>query len=290
MKQPPPGRFEDHDSDDDAFLELLGRHGRALGPPAAGCPSFAELQAAAAGVLSEDDERAIAAHQDSCASCRALGAAAREWEGPPLPDDARDRIARRAGGIAVRASSRAPWLLPLAAALVLAVLTPFLLRERVRRPPDHPPTQSPPVPAFVLPLEKLDRRTPPGVVVRGEDAFESELGAALVPYEAGDLEAAAARLEALARRHPDAASPRLYLGVVDLLRGRPGEAARSLEGAEPLARTFWGPSVRWYLAVARERSGGDAQAPLRALCAVEGEYRARACAALDALARRPPGP
>jgi len=290
MKQPPPGRFDDHDSDDDALLDLLGRHGRTLGPPAAGCPSFAELQAAAAGVLSEDDARAIGAHQDGCASCRALAAAARDWEGPSLTADARDRIARPAG-IAVRASSRAPWLLPLAAALVLAVLAPFLLRERMRPPqPERSPMPSPPVPSFLLPLEKLDRRTPPGVVVRGEDAFESELGTALAPYEAGDLAAAAERLEALARRHPDAASPRLYLGVVDLLRGRPGEAARTLEEAEPLARTFWGPSVRWYLAVARERSGGDAQAPLRTLCAVEGEYRARACAALDALGRRPPGP
>ena len=232
----------------------------------------------------------FARHLDDCASCRALAAAARDWEAPPLADDARERIARRAG-IALRASSRTPWLLPLAAVLALAVLTPFLLRERLRPlPTAHPPTQSPSVPAFVLPLEKLDRRTAPGVVVRGGDAFESELSAALVPYEAGDLAAAGERLEALARRHPDAASPRLYLGVVDLLRGRPGEAARALEEAEPLARTFWGPSVRWYLAVARERSGGDAQAPLRALCAAEGEYRARACAALDALARRPPGP
>jgi hypothetical protein len=289
MKQPPPDRFDDHDPDDDEMLALLGLQGRPIGSAAAGCPAFEELQAAAAGALPEDDARAVAAHAQGCASCRALTAASRDWEGPALDPAALRRMAARAG-LAPRASSRWPWLLPLAAALVVAVLTPSLLRERVRPRPSASPTAAPSSPAFVLPLDKLDRRSPPPLTVRGEGAFEREMSAALVPYEAGDLSVAAERLEVLARRYPDAAGPRLYLGVVYLLSERPLEAKRVLEEAEPLARTFWGPSVRWYLAVARERSGGDATVLLRALCAADGEYRARACAALDTLARRPSEP
>lgn len=280
MSAPPPDRFDDHDADDDALLRDLGL----AGPPRArpvGCPSFAALQAAEAGVLPDEDAHAVAAHLERCAACRVLLDAARAWEGPEPGREAEERIARRAG--LARRNALSSWLLPLAAVLALAVLAPLALRDRARPGPVEP-TPGASGPAPVLPLEKLGRRSPPSLVLRGEDAYESELAQALDAYEAGELETAAARLAALARRHPEAAGPRLYLGVVHLLRGRPQEAVPVLEEAERSAGAFWGPSVRWYLAVARERGGGDPAPPLRALCGAEGEYRARACAALEALA------
>ena len=282
MKQPPPGRASDHDADDDALLEMLGLDPAAPPAPAAGCPSFEQIQAAQAEVLPDDEGGAVLAHLASCPACRALADAVREWEGPEISADARDAIGRRLAA-APKAARRPPgWLLPLAAAVAIAVATPLLLRERV--PPSLPdPGRSPaPAAAFVLPLERLERRSPPALAVRGDDPFDAALAEALGPYEAGDLDEAAVRLTRLARTHPDAASPRLYLGVAELMRGRPQAAREALVEARPLARGFWTPHVLWYLAIAEERLGDRAGAArlLAELCAQPGEHHDRACAAL----------
>jgi hypothetical protein len=280
MKQPPRGRASDHDADDDALLEMLGLDPASPGATAAGCPSFEQIQAAQADALPDDEGRTVLGHLAACEACRALGAAAREWEGPELAPEARERIRPRVA--APPAVRRVPsWLLPLAAAVALAITAPFLLRDRVQ--PSLPdPGRSPAPAAFVLPLGKLERRSPPSLQVRGDDPFDAALADALAPYEANDLGEAAVRLTGLARAHPDAASPRLYLGVAELLQGRPEAARAALLEARPLARAFWTPHVLWYLAIADERVG-DREAAARllaALCGQPGEYRDRACAAL----------
>lgn len=284
MRPPPPGRLPDHDADDDAMLDALGL--TAPGRGGRDCPSLAAIQAEQAGVLPDDTGRAVADHVAGCASCRALAAAAGEWDGPELDADSAQRIARRAGlGSASRRrpTARAAWLLPLAAAAALAVAVPFLLRSRphVSETTDPRPSAAPTAVPFLLPLEKLERRGAPGITVRGAGDFDGALAAALAPYDAGDLDEAVARLTRLAAAHPDAASPRLYLGVAELLRGRPHDAQRALESARPLARELWRPHVLWYLAIAHERTGDRAAAVrlLAELCAASGEYHDRACAA-----------
>jgi hypothetical protein len=279
MKQPPPGRASDHDADDDALLEMLGLGPASPGATAAGCPSFEQIQAAQADALPDDEGRTVLGHLEGCEACRALGTAAREWEGPELAPEARERILSRVA--APPAVRRVPsWLLSLAAAVALAITAPFLLRGRVQ--PSLPDQGRSPA-GFVLPLDKLDRRSAPSLQVRGDDPFDAAFADALAPYEANDLGEAAVRLKGLARAHPDAASPRLYLGVTELLQGRPEAARAALLEARPLARTFWTPHVLWYLAIAEERVGDrEAASPLlAALCGQPGEYRDRACAALS---------
>lgn len=281
MNRPPPGPADDRDDADDEIVRMLGLDPTAPGA-AAGCPSFAQIQAAQAEALPDDEGRAVLAHLSACAACRALADAGREWDGPDLEADARDAIGRRLAAVPPTAARRAPaWLLPLAAAVAVAVTVPFLLRDL-----DPPPPPAGPLPTLaappVLPLEKLERRNAPALTVRGDDPFEAALADALAPYEAGRLDEAVVRLEQLAEAHPDAASPRLYLGVAELLRGRPRDARAALVEARPLARAFWTPPVLWYLAIAEERLGDRAAAArlLADLCGRPGEYHERACAAL----------
>jgi hypothetical protein len=283
MKHPPRGRASDRDADDDAILEMLGLDPASPSADAAGCPSFEQIQAAQAEALPDDEVRAVLDHLESCQACRALADAAREWEGPELSGEARDTIRRRIAAAVPPARRLVPaWFLPLAAALAIALTTPFLLRDRV--PPSLPdPGRSPtPAAAFVLPLEKLERRSAPALPVRAADPFDTALAEALGAYEKDDLGEAVERLARLARAHPEAASPRLYLGVAELLRGRPEAARAALVEARPLARAFWTPHVLWYLAIAEERVGARAAAAglLTELCGQAGEYHDRACAAL----------
>jgi tetratricopeptide (TPR) repeat protein len=298
MKVASPGWPGDQDEDDEAIERMLGL---ARGTPTArkpSCPTVEMIQAADAEVLPDDECRAVADHVDGCAVCGPLAAALREWDGPELEDDAHARIARRSGVLSSNAPTtavRGPlrWLLPIAAVAVLALGLPALLRERAEGPrPSGPPSSESQRP-YVLPLEKLAPRMPASLALRGDDSFAAQLEEALRPYEEGDLETAAARLALLARRYPDAASPRLYLGVAALLRGRADEAERSLEEARVLARESWTPDVLWYLAIARERTGhaAEARAALDTLCAGASAYRERACEVLQRWApERVPAP
>jgi hypothetical protein len=286
MKRPSRGLPGDFDDEDEAVLETLGLPRAAVGR-AAGCPTVEEIQAAGADALPEAHRAEVGRHLESCAVCALLAADLREWDEGELGADAGERIRRRLGASAPRPPRwRAPaWGLAAAAAVVAAVLVPTVLREP-RVDPSPTPRAGTASPARVLVLEPLTVRAAPGLQVRGGDGYDTALAAALAPYAAGDHEQAAGRLSALAARYPDAASARLYLGVVLLLRDRADEAALALEAAQSRAGAFWGPHAAWYLAIARERTGrrDAARAALDELCRGDSEYRARACAAAASLA------
>ena len=271
MKQPPPGRFDDHDSDDDALLDLLGRHGRALGPPAAAAPaspSWGRKRPAS----SPRTRRAPLARTSTTARPAARSR-------PPRATGRSSARGRRARAHRPSGGRRAPSVVSHAVAPAARgrpgpgradalPAAPTSAAAAAGAPAGAEPVR-PGVRAAAReagPAHGAGRRGPRRRRVR----VGAERGACFL--EAGDFAVAAERLEALARRHPigpPAAVPRRRGPA----RGRPGEAARALEEAEPLARTFWGPSVRWYLAVARSGAAGTRSAvagPLRG----GREYRA----------------
>jgi TolA-binding protein len=139
--------------------------------------------------------------------------------------------------------------------------------------------------------------TPPAVelparyalVARGAESkqqFLEAFGAAIGPYRDGRYAEAASGLEAVARRFPDIPEAGFYLGVSRLLSG---DARGALE---PLARAreaeTLGDAARWYRAAASEQAGDSvsAVAALGELCGRPGDFKARACAALEPT-RRP---
>jgi hypothetical protein len=265
------------------FRRLSGAH--------RSCPDPAQIQAAAAGVLPEPAD-ALREHLATCAACAALAADLAAWEGPELSAHEEERIwqeVRR--GTRVRAPRPATrgWIWAAAAAVFAAAVPAYVLVRPVA--PSPTPSAGAGVataPGFALPVDKLSLRTPPGAALvwrGGESSYERDLQQALASYDAGDLDQAARRLEALSGEQAAGAAAPLYRGVALLLLGRPGEAVPVLRVARERATPFWRPHAQWYLAVASERAGESegAAALLRELCGGGSEYDARACAGARAL-------
>ena len=106
-----------------------------------------------------------------------------------------------------------------------------------------------------------------------------------MPYRDGRYDEAIPLLDEVARAHPDSGDAAFYLGVARVLANHPAEAIAPLERAATLANAGRRAEIEWYRATAEQRSGktATARARLDALCAAPGEYRARACAAAQAL-------
>ena len=117
-----------------------------------------------------------------------------------------------------------------------------------------------------------------------DQAFLTELGAAIAPYRAGRYAEAAKALDALAGKRPDVAEVWFYLGVSRLYSQSPGDAVEPLRRAH--ASEVVGDDARWLEAVALQLGGRrtEARAALSALCTTPGPNRTRACAAM------PPNP
>lgn len=253
------------------------------------------------GALDEVSRGRLADHIVACGSCaavyRALGvlrqqatATARAPGGSPGSGNA--------GTLGWRTSTT--WLAA-AATLALAV-TAVVLQMRTTSPDPSGPVQPPAVPTSTTPAtpgaaSSVPTRAWAGVfeapavelparyalVVRGpgsREGFLEAFGPAIEPYREGRYADAARALEVVAREFPDTPEAAFYLGIARLLSGDAAGAREPLErarGAETL-----GDAARWYGAVAAERAGDAAAADalLKAQCAAEGDYQARACAAL----------
>jgi len=261
-----------------------------LAAAGAACPDPARLQAALADALPEADGQELRRHLEGCPACRALAAGQEEAGGAPLSPHEEERLWRRVReGTAAPVAAPRRWLWAAAAALfAAAVPATLLLRGSVQPSPSPLSPTSPSAGAPVLPLEKLDVLTPPGAALVWRDGgspAERALHEALARYAKGDLAEAAAQLQGVADRSPQAPPALLYRGVALLLLDRPAEAAAALQAAQERSTPFWRPHAQWYLAVASERAGDAARAAalVRALCGGGSAYDQRACAGARAL-------
>jgi hypothetical protein len=111
------------------------------------------------------------------------------------------------------------------------------------------------------------------------------LSDALAPYQEGRYADAIPLLETVAQREPGSVDAAFYLGVARLLSDHAADAVAPLERAATLAPRRRRAEIAWYEATAEQRSGKTdaARTRLQALCAAASEYRARACAAAQAL-------
>jgi TolA-binding protein len=133
-------------------------------------------------------------------------------------------------------------------------------------------------------VEKAPVKLPASLLVwRGEGSgYAADLGRAIALYRAEEYSDAAQQLQAVVTKYPDAPEAHFYLGVSQLLLGRPSEATTNLQRASELDRGSLADEIRWYLALARVKSGNAASAliELRDLCGKVGEYSERACAGI----------
>lgn len=152
----------------------------------------------------------------------------------------------------------------------------------------EPPALPPAVPrSYRLALQPAPLRLPlTAMVLRGQqedraDDYWKQLGAALDPYRAGRYPEAISKLTALAQRFPKAVEPPFYEGVAQLLAGDANAALPRLERAREIGGEALNADIRWYRAVAFERTANwMAAVPLLSeLCRADNPYRQQACQA-----------
>ena len=187
------------------------------------------------------------------------------------------------------------------ASLVWLVSSETEVAERMAPPERTVVVALPPAaPPFLLPFDKPDVRLGMGALTwRGSspsNANGNQLLADLKPgldaYRQGDYATADRELTALSSRYPGTIEILFYQGVSRLfLNDLPGAIA-ALDAAEGLGDRTFAADVAWYRAVAEQRSGNlaGARARLDAICRGPVEDAARACAALEQIAKASPTP
>jgi hypothetical protein len=266
------------------------------------CPAPDLLLPAVEGVLPEPGLTRVREHLATCPLCRELSTALDNAasEGPSLQE--RGRLDARFAGLGRR---RFPsWMAAAAAVLLTAGAAAWVsLLPEFRPPvPGEPPRSAPApsrAPAFVLALKKPSIELPAAaLVLRGStvEPYISALVAALDPFRRGQYDDAARRLAAVERQYPQKPHVPFYLGVSELLAGRPGDAIAPLQRSRSLAAdgTAIHADASWYLAVALERQArrDESMLILTDLCGSGGARNDEACLALHGLlspaAGRPP--
>lgn len=270
-----------------------------------GCPHPDVLAARESELLDPAMRDVLAAHVRRCAAC-AQFAADLEAVAADVPTDVvESRVFERVRREAAPAP-RWQWTLPVAAAVLLACATGVVWWVRMPSggaggrgamlggadqppPPQSQSTPSQPVevaaswtieaPPVRVPMSSL------GPARSGETSASATLAEALAPYQEGRYDEAIPLLERAARLHPDSVDAAFYLGVARLLADHPADAIAPLERAAALALPGRRAEIAWYRATAEQRSGRTdaARARLDALCATASDFRARACAAAQAL-------
>lgn len=203
-----------------------------------------------------------------------------------------------------------PWRAPMVATWAwaagvafVAVAAAFVLRGIV--PPDPGPGPSPAAtPSGVAPtavspgtpdrppLEVLARVEPPPyapLVVRGGEEEEDAFSRAMERYVRGDYAGAAADLRAAVREEPGSVEARFYLGVTELLAGRPEVAIRELGRVAAGSDPAFAEAARYYIAKG-QLARGDVAAARRELQIVargDGDHRQKAELLLRQLGAEP---
>jgi hypothetical protein len=270
-------------------------------------PPFELIRAAHADVLPTELQAAVSEHLAESAMSRTLAEGLGPDE-PALAAEDGERLLARVLKEAGRANTPARgwgWLRPLflGSAVAAAALLVWFVSSRSEVAPTAPPestvaiAQPPSVPVFLLPLQKPDVRVGMAALTwRGSTGTNNQLLADLKPgldaYRQGDYATADRELTALAARYPGTIEILFYQGVSRLFLNDLTGAIAALTAAEAIGDAMFAADVSWYRAVAEQRAGNvvDARARLGALCRANSEGAARACAALDELAKAPVTP
>jgi TolA-binding protein len=141
-------------------------------------------------------------------------------------------------------------------------------------------------------LEELARVDPPPyapLVLRGAEPREGAFERAMERYARGDHAAAAAGLRKAVTEDPASSEARFYLGVSELLAGRPPQAVRELSRVAAADDPEFAEAARYYLAKAHlaQRDVEGARAELRRLAQGDGAHKERAERLLQALRAEP---
>jgi len=250
------------------------------------------------GDLGEAERDAFEQHYFECADCferlqvlRALPAVLRQ-------EGAVGRLPRRAPVVTAWA-----WA---AGVAFVAVAAAFVLRGTGARDPWPGPSPSPAAsPSSVAPsagaspgtpgrppLEVLARVEPPPwapLVARGGEEADGAFSRAMERYVRGDYAGAVAGLRAAVREEPDSVEVLFYLGVTELLAGRPEAAIRELGRVAAGSDPAFAEAARYYIAKA-QLARGDVDAARRELQIVakgDGDHEERAELLLRALGAEP---
>lgn len=238
-------------ADDEGALERL-RHAFAkdTAPAGADCPSPDRIWEAMGGDLDPADVAIVVDHVSSCGACAEAWRLARELKAIETTPAVIPFAPRRRAPIAWR-------LLAVAATIVLAVAAWQLLRQ-----PAPPQTVSTPsmkpeqtIAAVSPSIEKapIMLSAARALVFRSKaaaDPFVDEFAVAIEPYKKDDYAEAVTRLDALARKYPEADEPPFYLGVSLLLSARRADAIPPLQRAAKGRDQAIAEQARRYLAIA----------------------------------------
>lgn len=236
------------------------------------------------GELPEAERDAFEEHYFECADCferlqtvRQLQGMLRESRGAaPRPALTR-RAPRRHPAVGSLAWAAGAALVAVGAAVVLRNATP--------------PETVPGSPPAVASLDVLARVEPPPYAplpVRGNEPAETAFARAMEKYVRGDYAGAAEGLRAAAKEDPGSAEVLFYLGVTELLAGRPQVAIGVLRLAAAGDPAFAEPAM-YYIAKAH-LARGNVEAARNALKVVvkgDGDHKERAQQLLRELGAEP---
>ena len=243
----------------DAELDRMRRAFAGDAASRADCPPADRLWDAVKGQLNPAEAAAVVDHVSSCGACAEAWRIARELEveeaggrtGIPFPGK------RRASAV---------WpLLAAAAILVLAIGAWPLLRGTSTPSPAATAATPVPVPAPAQTTAALGPAIEKAPVVlsasrvlvfrskASADPFVEAFAVAIEPYRKDDYPEAIARLDALARKYPDADEPPFYLGVSLLIASRPADAVAPLRRAAHGRDAAIAAQARRYLVLATAR-------------------------------------
>jgi TolA-binding protein len=148
-----------------------------------------------------------------------------------------------------------------------------------------------PGPAERPPLDVLARVEPPPyapLVVRGGEPADEAFARAMERYVRGDYTGAAAGLRAALKEDPESAEAQFYLGVSELLAGRPQAALAPLREAAAGDPAF-ADAAQYYLAKAHLARGEveAAREALRRVAQGDGDHKEQAERLLEQLRAEP---
>jgi hypothetical protein len=269
-------------------------------------PPFELLRAAQADVLPSDLQASVSEHLAASPLSRTLAEGTGE-DAPSLTADEQERLLARIMKDARKETTESlgawGWLRPAfygagivaVAALVWIVSRETELGERIGPPEAQVVVALPPTPPFLLPFEKPDVRlgmsalTWRGSKPTSDDGNQllADLKPGLDAYRQGDYATADRELTALAARYPGTIEILFYQGVSRLfLNDMPGAIA-AFSAAEAINDRTFAADVSWYRAVAEQHAGNvtNARARLEAICSARGSDAARACTALEQMAK-----
>ena len=257
------------------------------------------------GQLSEGEREAFEQHYFQCAECferlqvvRELGGLLRQ-EGAAVPRPAavpsRPRPAPAVGWLAWAAGAA---FVAVGAAMVMRNVRPLdpgaPVPTAVASPSAAGPSVPPTTPSLVPerpPLDVLARVEPPPyapLVVRGGEPADEAFARAMERYVRGDDAGAAAGLRAAVKDDPESAEAQFYLGVCELLAGRPERAIGPL-GRAAAGDPGFADAAQYYIAKAHLARGDVAAArkAFRIVAAGDGDHKEQAAQLLEQLGAEP---